>query len=45
MKDQIVQATSDYAYRYAKNPVSDIDDNFKTLSKKLNEILKIKQEV
>lgn len=44
MKDQILQATSDYAFRYAKNPASDIEDNHATLSKKLNEILKIKWE-
>ena len=44
IKQEIVEAAFDYAHRFAQNPSSDIDDNYDTLSKKLNEILKIKLE-
>ena len=44
LKEQIITAASDYAYRFAKGSSSDIEDNFNTLSKTLDKLLKIKWE-
>ena len=44
LKEQIITAASDYAYRFARGSSLDIEDNFNTLSKTLNKLLKIKWE-
>ena len=44
LKEQIIEAASDYAHRFAKNPSSDIEANFNALSNTLNKPLKIKWE-
>ena len=44
LKFKIIDAACEYAHRFARNPSTDIDDNYNSLSKRLNELLKINWE-